>query len=461
MSPRSGFAVGLICAATFAAPARGTGPRIAYSTYFGGRGDDSAYGVAVDAGGAAYVTGERGKNAFVLKLDPNGSVAFATSLGGRGEDWGADLAPDAAGNVYVAGGTDSRNFPTRDALQPTYGGGRYDGWVAKLDAHGAVLWSSYLGGDGAESAQAVALGPPGTLHVVGETNSPNFPTKHPLQPKRGGDWDAYLAKLDSSGETLLYSTYLGGKGIDKAAAIAVDAVGADYVVGHTESRNFPTQGGVQPASRGGFEGFVTKLNADGSSLAYSTYLGGGQDDFVEGIALGAGGEAYVSGAATSKNFPTLHPFQARNRTVFGSDAFVSKLDASGAALVYSTYLGGHGGNDDASAITVDARGHVHVAGRTDSRDFPLRAPIKRRNPRGADAFVAEIGDTGDSLAFSTYLGGTGFYDAGYDIALDPAGATYVVGRTPSKDFPIRGAFQKRNRGRGDAFITRFAPALGP
>jgi hypothetical protein len=462
-------------------------PALVYSTYLGGSGYDYGEAIAVDAAGHAYVTGDaesddfpttagavqptrRGiADAFVAKLDPTGSaLVYSTYLGGSGDDEGCGIAVDAAGHAYVTGFTGSDDFPTTArAVQPTHGG-IADAFVAKLDPTGsALVYSTYLGGSGWNDGHGIAVDAAGHAYVTGFTGSDDFPTTAgAVQPTRRGTGDAFVAKLDPTGSALVYSTYLGGSEEspfffeDVGRGIAVDAAGHAYVTGLTGSDDFPTTAGaVQPTRRGTGDAFVAKLNPTGSALVYSTYLGGSGWNDGYGIAVDAAGHAYVTGPTESPNFPTTAG--AVQPTHRGSgDAFVAKLNPTGSALVYSTYLGGSG-YDDGEAIAVDAAGHAYVTGPTESRDFPTTPGAVQPTHGGGydDAFVAKLNPTGSALVYSTYLGGSrgGLFaeEMGRGIAVDAAGHAYVTGFTGSDDFPTTaGAFQPTRRGRDDAFVTR-------
>ncbi len=487
-------------------------PSLVYSTYLGGSNSDFAGGIAVDSAGNAYVTGFTGStdfptatpfqptnkssanNVFVAKLNPIGSaLLYSTYLGGRGDDRGSAIAVDAFGSAYITGSTTSTDFPTANPIQATNGGGDADLFVARLNANGsALVYSTYLGGRGDDEAQAIAIDSSGNTYVTGFTSSINFPTRNPFQPANGGgDFDVFVTKLNPTGSTLVYSTYLGGSDDDEASGIAADSSGNAYVTGYTVSANFPTVNPLQSAAAGGTCGtplsrfacadvFVTKLNPAGSALVYSTYLGGNGDEGGNGVAVDAGGNAYVTGFTGSANFPTVNPVQ---RSFSGGacpiaingpchDAFVAKLNPSGAALVYSTYLGGSD-EDSGRAIAVDASGNAYVAGATYSSNFPTAIAIKNflgpgtcgREPNTVpcpDAFVAKFNAAGSALVYSTYLGG-GDDDQDFGIALDASGNVYVAGSTASNNFPASpGAFQAaiRSQSISDAFIVKISDQAG-
>jgi hypothetical protein len=410
----------------------GTG--LVYSTYLGGTGSqDYGLGIAVDAQGSAYVAGYTnssgslggfptesplqadnggGTDAFVTKLDATGSaLVYSTYLGGSGTDVAQGIAVDAQGNAYVAGYTSSSGspggFPTQSPLQSTHGGGIDDVFVAKLNAAGsALVYSTYLGGAGGDSGNAIAVDAQGSAYVAGYTASSGspggFPTQGPIQANNGGgSQDAFVAKLNPAGSALVYSTYLGGGDLDTANGIAVDAQGSAYLTGNTLSLGstpFPTQNPFQPNKSGNTDVFVAKLNPAGSALVYSTYLGGPGIDRGQGIAVDGQGSAYLTGGTSSfgsPGFPTQNPIQATSGGG-GFDGFVTKLNSAGSALVYSTYLGG-GGGEISNGIAVDCAGNAYVTGETQSSGgtpFPTQNPFQPNKAGGVtDATAAKISDS--------------------------------------------------------------------
>jgi glucose/arabinose dehydrogenase/photosystem II stability/assembly factor-like uncharacterized protein len=308
-----------------------------------------------------------------------------------------------------------------------------------------VVYATYLGGGGSDYGNAVAIDSAGGVYVTGVTASTDFPTVNPVQPARGSTtWsDAFVLKIDPTGTRVLYATYFGGSLGETGAGIAVDAGGNAYVTGETRSTDFPTQNAVQPAPPGGNgNAFVLKLKADGS-LAYSTYLGGSNGAYGRAIAVDRDGRACVTGDTFSTNFPVVNALQAAKRgTSTTPDAFISKLDASGGAFVYSTYLGGTA-YDTGRGIAVDAAGNAYVAGDVTGSvvsDFPT---LNARQPAfgggTSDAFIARIAP-GGALLYSTYLGGKDA-DVARAIAVTPDGRAYITGSTRSFDFPAVNAYK--------------------
>jgi uncharacterized repeat protein (TIGR01451 family) len=390
--------------------------------------------------------------ALPLVIDP--VLVWSTYLGGSGLDAANAIAVDDVGSTYVTGTTSSLNFPTANALQAVNAGAS-DVFVTKLNAAGtALVYSTYLGGSGSDSGRSIALDPTRSAHVAGTTTSPNFPTFNAIQAASGGGGDAFVLQLSGNGQALIYSTYLGGSGSDRAFGLDVDNSGNAYVTGDTSSSNFPTANAVQASNAGGFDAFVTKINAAGSALVYSTYLGGSANDQATGVAFGVSGSAHVAGGTMSTNFPTVNALQASNAG--GFDVFATKLDASGTALVYSTYLGGTA-VDLATGIAVDPAENAYLTGNTLSTNFPTANALQASNAGAFDAFVSKLNPAGTAFVYSTYLGGSGA-DIGFAIATDVAGEAFVAGRTDSPDFPTANAWQAANAGGNDAFATRLDPA---
>ncbi len=314
-----------------------------------------------------------------LIIDP--VLSYSTYLGGNGNDRSFAIAVDASGNAYVTGQTSFTGFPTASPFQADGGGGQ-DAFVTKLNAAGnSLVYSTYLGGSDSEIGRGIAVDASGSAYVTGSTESTDFPTVNPFQSALDSTEDAFVTKLNAAGNALVYSTYLGGSGFDGGFAIAVDGSGNAYVTGSFLGPDFPTANPIQPAPGGFTDAFVTKFNAAGSALVYSTYLGGDSSEQGTSIALDGSGNAYVTGTTSSADFPTASPFQAsKGGTTSDIDVFVTKLNAAGNALVYSTYLGGSssegGTNSIQLAVAVDASGNAYVAGTTTSTDFPTASPIQ-------------------------------------------------------------------------------------
>lgn len=455
-------------------------PGLIYSTYLGGSASDQGGSIAVDSSGNIYVTGITSSvnfpttlgvfqpvfgggfsDVFVTKLNAEGTnIIYSTYLGGSNAEFSFGITVNNMGNAYVTGGTSSLDFPvTLGAFQPVFGGGPQDVFVTKLNTEGTgLIYSTYLGGSAFDSSLSIKLDNVGNAYITGNTNSANFPTTLGVfQPGFGGGiQNVFIAKLNAEGTALIYSTYLGGSGSDSGTDIAIDNRGNVYVVGQTTSLDFPiTAGAFQPVFGGElFDVFVTKLNAEGTGLIYSTYLGGSNRDRGFGIAIDNEDNAYVTGDTESIDFPiTLGAFQP-NFSGGVTDAFVTKLNATGTGLIYSTYLGGSN-SELGVGIAVDNRGNAYVVGSTQSTDFPTTLGAFQQNLGGsADVFVTRLNAEGTGLIYSTYLGGSNVESAGR-IAIDTKGNAYVTGRTLSSNFPITiGAFQQILGGDFDAFVSK-------
>jgi len=454
-----------------------------------------------------------------LVIDP--VLSYSTYLGGSLSDVAYGIAADSSGNAYVVGTTFSTNFPvTNGAVQPSNDGsakGVSNVFVAKLNPAGtALVYSTYLGGSGVGSGccaygdygQAIAVDGSGDAYVTGDATSANFPvTSGAYQTTNNSTntserTNVFVTKLNPTGTALIYSTYLGGNFLDYSSSIAVDSADDAYVVGYTTSSTFPATAGAYQiknnAEIGWASVFVTKLNTTGTALLYSTYLGGtGYGARGAGIAVDGFGDAYVTGNALTIDFPTTNgAFQTLNKaaaavnanpTAYSGNVFVTKLNPTGAALVYSTFVGGST-DDYGLGIALDGSGDAYVTGSTDSSDFPVVNAYQSTNPGSANkapsAFVTEVNSAGTGLVYSTYLGGSGIPpqacssaclnqsgsgDVGVAIAVDDLGDAYVTGNAVSLNFPTTsGAYQTVNNAAAlyqstgtngvNAFVTKLNPS---
>jgi uncharacterized protein (TIGR03437 family) len=455
-----------------------------------------------------------------LIIDP--TLSYASYFGGSNNDAARGIAVDASGNMYITGFTLSNDLPvTSGAFQTSYHGNvglvlAGDVFVAKFTSAGAFAYVTYIGGSQDDVGSAIAVDANGNAYVTGYTDSTNFPTvagsfKTVFQGSGGNKWygpvgDAFVFKLNPAGSALVYSTYLGGSFDDRGTAIAVDSAGNAYVGGDTISVNFPVLHAYQPTYKGGGgspafccgdpspfltfgDGFITKLNPAGTALVYSTYFGGSLDDTVTSLAVDSSGNVYFGGSTVSTDFPILNAYQSKfggaanpnaQPVITVGDGYVAKLSPTG-SLVYSTYLGGN--SDDAvMGLAIDGSGAVYVAGFTSSANFPVSktaaqptfaGPSTITGQRGfvwGDAFAAKISPNGDSLIYSTFIGGSDD-DGGMSIAVDAAGNAYIGGGSSSTNFPITSqtALQPTFGGTGasggvmatdpfgDGFLTQISP----
>jgi hypothetical protein len=370
---------------------------------------------------------------------------------------------DFSGAAYITGLTNSSDFPTTPgAYDSTHNGGYYgDVFVVKLSPSGTTLaYATFLGGSSDEWGEDIAVDTSGAAYVTGYTGSSNFPTTPGAYDTTfNSGFDAFVVKLNSSGTALAYATFLGGSSDEWGEDIAVDTSGAAYVTGYTMSSNFPTTPGAFDTTFNGYsDAFVAKLNPSGSALAYGTFLGGDSSDNGDSIAVDTSGAAYVTGYTMSSNFPTTPGAYDRAYNGGDFDAFVVRLNPTGSALAYGTFLGG-GDSDWGYSIAVDTSGAAYVTGGTWSSDFPT-TPGAYDTTGPYDAFVVKLNPSGSALAYGTFLGGDNS-DSGYSIAVDASGAAYVTGLTLSSDFPTTpGAFDTTFHGYSDAFVVKLGLGTG-
>ncbi len=359
----------------------------------------------VVAGGAQTTYGGGFADGFVLKLNAAGNaLLFSTYVGGAETDEIHGVGVDGTGAIYVAGITNSTNFPVVAAYQSTLKGTR-DAFVVKLNASATTrVYSTYLGGSQEDFAFDIAVDTAGNAFVAGEAQSADFPVASAYQSVKNSAGDAFLSKFLPGG-ALAFSTFLGGSARDQAFGVALDGGGNVYLAGETASTNFPaTSSGYQTAMGGFSDAFVSKFSANGGTLLYSTYLGGSVTDGAFGIAVDAGGQAHITGRTWSSNFPLKDAFQTQYGGAF-NDAFVAKLNSSGSALIYSSYLGGskEDNPDNAAgflgvgAVALDAAGNAYYTGRTDSEDFPT-TPGSFQPVFGGRSFTI-----GDDSAFDAFV----------------------------------------------------------
>lgn len=400
--------------------------------------------------------------ALPLVLDP--AILVHTNLFGSSGEWnrGNGIAVDAAGNIYVAGSTEGRRFPVTVGPDLTRNG-VMDAFVAKLNPAGTeLLYAGFIGGAGNDYGNGIAVDGAGNAYVIGVTRSDqsSFPVVGGPDLTYGGSSDAFVAKVNAAGTGLVYAGYLGGAGADQGYGIAVDGIGNAYVTGETGSdqSTFPVLGGPDLAHNGRSDAFVARLNP-GGSLSYAGYIGGAENDWGQSIALDAGGNAYVAGSTGSSqdSFPVgVGPDLTHNGSL---DAFVAKVSANGAALIYAGFVGGTAA-DYGSGIALDRDGNVYLVGTTSSNQtsFPVRIGPDVTHNGKSDGFVARIAASGAHLVYAGYIGGVED-DVATGLAVDPSGVAHVVGHTRSTEatFPIMGGLGGPGLdagGNGDGFVVQ-------
>ncbi len=422
-----------------------------------------------------------------LVIDPY--LVYSTLVGGGERDTGWAVAVDGEGNAYVTGTTLSADFPGSGPPQAGYGGehiGSFgDAFIMKLTGDGNALeYMTYLGGSASENAAAIAVDGAGNAYVTGVTWSDDFPTVNALQASRGADdcssspcSDAFISKLNAAGDELVFSTYLGGDREENAGLVDVgtrsvglgidlDPSGNVYVTGRTFSTDFPVVNAPSPNLTGLTDIFVSKLRPDGRALVFSTYFGGGGAEYSGDIAADASGNAYVTGATLSSDFPIVGGFQDEAGSPGVADAVIVKMNTNAVgpgAVVFSSFLGGDG-IDYGFGIEVDGAGEIYVGGHTTSTDFPVvnafqdtNVAAQAGNPIPRMAFAARVLADGSAIAYGTYLGGTGD-DVGYDIDINDSGHIFLTGRTFSDDLPVRQPWQaRRGASSSDVMVARIDP----
>ena len=492
-SPKAPNAVGIQLAAYDRTKPVIVDPVLLYSTYLGGSGNEAGvefghHGIAVDSTGNAHITGATDSldflgitgsslqsvygggtsDVYVMKLNATGSsILWATYLGGIAYDRGSAIALDPSGNAYVTGYTNSTTttgstFPvTPGAFQTT--GPANKAFVSKLSADGATLmYSTLLGASssGGDRGHSIAVDAGGHAYVTGQTRGSTFPlTPGAFQTVHGGNTDdAFLTKLNPAGNGLIYSTFVGGNGNELGFSLAIDTSGNAYVSGWTSSTNFPgaSSSPIGPTYKaGGFDGFAFKLNASGTALDWSTYLGGTADDLGRAIAVDSFGNAYATGQTASSDFPvTAGSLQTTIGSAGQYDAYVTKIDGGG-QLVYSTYLGSTF-YDGGFAIVVDSTGHAYVTGRGAGASFPGLVPLSGSTVPTTLGFLSKLNPAGSGVDYSVFIGAADATTEAFGIALDSAGVIYLTGWTRSMNLPLKDALKTTRGGTIDDFLMKIA-----
>lgn len=450
-------------------------PELLFSTYIGGNGTDEVRAIDLDDQGNIYISGITGSSnfplqnpyddsangnydIFVAKFAPSGdSLLYSTYIGGNNIDLNHGMAIDASGSVFVTGETRSDNFPTINGYDLSYNN-LMDVYVTKLSPEGnSLVYSTFLGGYLDDRGYDIAVDDMGNAYITGSTTSWDFPLENPYDSAFVNWADAFVTKLAPSGNSLVFSTYLGGdENAERGYSIAVDAVAEVYITGITSSIDFPVLNPYCDTVSGLYDVFVTKMSGTGNSLIYSSYLGGSEDDWSYGIVVDSSKNAYIAGHSESSDFPLENAIDSTFEAV--QEIIVTKFSTAGDSLIFSTFLGGNGG-DGARDIAIDESENIYLTGYTSSTDFPVINAFDENLGSYADVFVTEMTSNGDSLVFSTYLGGDDYIEIGYCIDVDIEGNVLVGGNTESDDFPTINAFDDSyNYGAwGDGFLCKFGP----
>lgn len=445
-----------------------------FSTYIGGSDIDRGRSIAYDNNKNIYIVGESISTDYpvtilgtyqatnqglydvvVSKFNPTAtSLIYSTYIGGDNIDYSSAIQVNSSGEVFITGYTKSNNFDvTLDALQNTFGGGIYDAFVSRLNSLGtSLLYSTYLGGSGTDMALSITIDANNSAYVAGYTTSSNFPLQNAYQTSLGGGTDIFISKISSTGQNLLYSTYFGGTGDDYCYSIAVNTSGSIYFTGYTKSNNFPTTNGAfQTSLQGTSDAFITKLY--NNTLTYSTYLGGSNEEVSRSLKIDAAGNAYITGYTASNN--DFDVTSGAYQSTYGGgtqDAFITKINTNGTALVYSTYLGGS--NDDYGYSIALDNNVPCITGYSFSFDFPTTPGAFQTTKLGTyeDAFIAKVSSS-QGLVYSTYVGGNNV-DRAYSLVMDN-NAALITGYTNSTNYPLSAnAYQTNFGGVSDILLTK-------
>lgn len=442
---------------------------IVYSTFLGGSLGDDINALRVDPTGTAYVTGSTGSSdfpnaagpdpagtdVFVARLNAAGSaLLFAAYLGGGGDDVGTALAIDNSGNAYVVGRTASTDFVSLPG-----NANDEDAFIVKLNASGVFQYGRYIAGGGFDVAYGVAVDSTGAAYVGGSTTSTDFVVTGGAQGV-GGGIDAFIAKINSAGSAVSYFTYIGGSGIDEIYGMAVDSAGSAYAVGNTTSSTLVKTTPIRNYAAS-TDAFAIKMNTAGTGQVWGTYLGGTFIDIGNAIDLDSSNAAYITGSASSPDFPVLNGATGNSG---GRDVFVAKINSAGNAFEYSTLFGGSD-DDNGQAIVVQGRS-AYVAGYTQSTNFPRFGASQTVKGPNLDAFLFKVTPGGRALVYSTFLGGS-INDQAFGVGVDSTGAAYLAGitklpgQTPiDNTFPVVVPFDGTFSGVADGFVTKYQPYNG-
>jgi hypothetical protein len=442
--------------------------RMDFSTYFGGSGNDEPRHVATDAEGNIIVLGQTtsqdfpmveahqtgyggGGDLVLVKISSSGdAVVFSTYLGGSNEEYASGIGADSDGNIVITGVTASTDFPVLNAVQPDHAGGVFDAYIVKFSPVGDLVFSTFLGGTDRDWAYGVAFDDSDNIIFTGHMTSDDYPTVNPLRTFSGGE-EAVVTKLSSDGQTIQFSTYLGGSGHDFGLDIAVDTDGNIVVGGHTFSEDWPTLDAHQESLGGDNDGFISKISADGKTLLFSTYFGGTGPDGFWAVATDSSNRIVAAGRTESADFLVSQHF---NETYVGrEDGSLVKFSSTG-DLMFSRCIGGTS-NDAVWDVATLANDTYAIVGETRSSDFETVVPIQENLTRHQEAFVAVANESG-TLLFSSYIGGES-NDMGYSCAERPAGGFIMAGRTASDNMTLVDPIQENRSESYDFFLIEFSP----
>ena len=449
-----------------------------YASFIGGSENDVGQSIAIDSDGSIYVAGSTDSSDF-LDLDINGltdcfvlkydstetELIYATIIGGTSKDELISICVDFEGNVYGTGRTTSNDFPTVNAFNYTNSGAG-DCFVFKLNPNGDdLIYSTFVGGTENDFASDIAIDSQGCAYVTGSTFCRNgrdydFPSVNPFDDTWNGENDAFVFKLNSNGDSLEYSTIIGGAAGDWLDSIAVDSQGNAVVTGNAESENWPMVNSYDPVWSSSLPNLpdvvLFKLNYSGNGLLWSTYIGGNGSDYGRSVTLDSSDNIYLVGATSSLDFPLKNSIQSTFNGGW-SDCFILKMSSDGQSIIYSSYLGGTE-HDEARDIVFDDSGCAYITGYSNSLDFPITNTTNSKTKGDYDFLVIKLNAVGNSSILSTYLGGSED-DRAYSIAVDNDDAIYITGRTCSLDFPtFQASDPSYNGGEEDCILVILCPS---
>jgi plastocyanin len=446
--------LGLFLATAITVPA----PTLTFSSYLGGEGSDKAFGITVDRAGNSYVVGDAFStettfpitnafkpanpifaDGFLTKISPSGTIVFSTFFGGATNDGIRAVALDAASNIYLAGVTASdTGMPVSNAFQAAFGPPGTNGFVAKLGASGTTLvYASYFGGSGFDEILGLAVDTAGAAIVVGRTHSSDLPVTQAVYDALSGPQDGFVAKVHPAGTALVFCTYWGGSGSDAARDVAVDDGGNIYVVGETDSSDFPLQNPFR-GTLSNIDGFLTKLLPSGTAAVFSTYFGGGSADYLSAVAVDRASNVCLGGYGQSTDLLLTNAIQP-NFGGYTWDMYLARLLANGTQLQFCTFLGG-GNTEYVYDLALDSAGYIHAVGSTESPDFPARGS-PTGSPAGLyDGVLCKLSPDGRHLLYGVLHGGEA-NDSARGVALQPDGTVHAVGESVSTNLPLVNPFQ--------------------
>lgn len=448
-------------------------PTFEYGSYFGGTSSNDIYGMDIHNTGEVYFTGNTyssdfpttagvwditynsgTSDIFVSKFSSDLiTLGYSTYIGGSGGtyDGGNAISVDCNGNSYLTGNTNSNDFPTTQGAYDSTFNGADDSFLIKLTPEGSsLIFSTYLGGSSQDGGDEILVNSDGNAFITGRTYSNDFPTQNAYDSSYNGDGDIFIAKFSSDGTMLDFSTYFGGNESDLSDGLRFDSNENILFCGSTESSDFPTQNAYDSSYNGAYDIIISKLSSDGSTLLYSTYLGGSQEENGKVLTLDSSENIIIAGNTISSNFPTVNAYDSSYNG--NHDIIVFKLSSDGSSLLYSTYLGGISA-DIPYGISLDENENIYITGSTYSPNFPTVNAFDTSYESG-DMFISRLNSIGSTLEYSTYLGGSGSDNQGAHIYKN--GSLYVTGDGWSNDFPTtNGSYSPNPIGGSQIYFVRF------